>query len=87
MSTVTVQKRKAGRPKILETKIEFKVPWADSFFIAARAAYEKRDVAEFMRMMVNDDRKRYRRSREFKGWLERHKEELAKMGINVEQIW
>jgi hypothetical protein len=86
--TVQVQrKRKPGRPKVLDTSIETRVPWADYFLVAAVAFFERRDSAELMRMWINEKRKKYRRDPEFKRWLERHADELQKMGIPLAEIW
>lgn len=81
------QRNKGGRPKVLDTSIEFRVPWADYFLVNALASYEKRDVAEFMRMQVNDLRRKARRSRDFKSWLERHRDDLQQAGNSMEAIF
>lgn len=81
-------KKPAGRPRVFDVTVSFKVGWADYFLLGAAAAYDQKDVAEFLRMQVTELRHKLRRSPDFKDWLERHKDELAKeRGVDIKQIW
>lgn len=82
-----LKKRKPGRPKVLDTSIEFRVPWSDLWFVNAVAFYERRDLAELMRGWLNEKRREYRREKWFREWLMRHKDDLRKQGINLEEIF
>jgi hypothetical protein len=74
------RRRKRGRPKMLDTEIATRVPFGDYFLVNAIAFYERRDAAELMRMWINEKRKKYRSSGEFRRWLKDHADELREAG-------
>jgi len=81
------RKKKSGRPKILDAEIVTRVPMSDYMMLNGIAFYERRDVAELVRMWFNEKRRRYRSSSEFKRWLKDHADELRQKGIATEEIF
>jgi hypothetical protein len=80
----TIQsKKKRGRPKMLETSIEFRLSWVDFRFLNTLGYYERREAAELLRYQISQMRKEYRKDRHFQKWLERHKQEMMDAGIPV----
>jgi len=80
-------RRKGGRPRIEGKQVEFLTTWSDYYLIMAAAAWNQRELPEFMRSIVYDLRKRLRYDMAFKDYCQRHKEELREKGIDVEAIF
>ncbi len=72
---------------MLDTEIATRVPMGDYYLVNAIAFYERRDAAELMRMWINEKRKKYRGSAEFKRWIKDHADELRAQGIAVEDVF
>ena len=79
--------KKRGRPKVYGTTLSVRCHMDDYYLVAARAAYERLDPPELMRMWLNERRNVFRADKMFRAWLEKNRDELSKEGLDVEQIW
>ena len=85
-STLQVQKRKKGRPKMKDASVEFRVPWGDFNLLKAISLYERRDRGELLRAQFLKVKKEYRRDPTFRRWVAKHSEELLEQGVQAEEI-